>query len=299
LIRNTLLLLIAAISLGAAPTASDFFSSGLSLIEEGRFDQAQEWFEYVVKNHPESAVAGEARYYLGVALFEQGRMDEARKQFADYLGRDRNPKHFEEVFEYKRRIADAFASGRWSMVKGKEWTPRWRSRKNDALELYDEVIVTLPSHPLAAEALANKGSLLGDMGEYVEAIETYQVLVSRFPKHPKMPEGYLAISELYLNLCRTAKHDPDLLALAHINLRKFRHDYPTDQRVDLARAHFESMRGVYAEGLYETGRFYERKKKPSSAAVYYRAAIRDYPDTLSADLSRERMAQLGLAIPAQ
>lgn len=279
-------------------SAQELYSLGLQAIEEERWGDAQQRLWSVIAHHPESAFACEARYFLGLSLFHLNRLEEARQQFAEYLQRDRNPKHFESVFAHKLQIANRYAQGERRNLFHSRRLPRWRSGKSDALELFDEVIVTLPSHALAAEALAAKGALLGDMGEYVEAIENFTILIARFPKHPRMPEGYLAISDLYLKLSRNQKHDPDLLALAHINLRKFRHDFPTDRRVEVAESHFQAMRGVYAEGLYETGRFYERKKKPSSAAVYYRAAIRDYPDSHSAELSRERMAQLGMVVPS-
>lgn len=274
-------------------SAQELYSQALRSIQNEEWAEAELQMREVLLQSPDSPFAREARYYLGVALFRLGNLEGAAEEFADYLKRDRNPAHFESVFEYKLRIAERYAQGERRRLFHASYMPRWGSGREDAMVLYDEIIVTLPSHPLAAEALFGKGRLLAEMKEELEAIENYQILIARFPKHSKLSEGYLAIAQLYLELSRNQKHDPDLLALAQINLRKFRHDFPADGRIKLAEESLLAMREVYAEGLYETGRFYERKKKPSSALVYYRAVMRDYPDTHTAQLAQGRMDQLG------
>lgn len=280
----------------ATLSVQEHFSLGMKAVAEKEWREAEKQMRIVMLNYPMSAFSKEARYFAAVALFELREFDQAAEQFADYLQHDRSPKHLEEVFEYKLEIANQFATGARRRPFGSSRLPKLMPARTAALDLYDEIITTLPSHSLAAEALFAEGGLLAELKEYDEAIEKFQILIARFPRHPQTPQAYLSIANLYLALARRQQHDPDLLALAMINLRKFRHDFPSDARLFEAEHAFVEMREVYADGLVETGRFYERTKKPQAAVIYYRTALRDYPNTQAAEEARGRIAKLD---PAQ
>ena len=66
---------------------------------------------------------------------------------------------------------------------GWEKMPQWVSAHEDALNIYDEVIATLPRHDVAARSLFNKARMLSGDGKYKESIDSYQILIRRFPKH--------------------------------------------------------------------------------------------------------------------
>lgn len=276
----------------AVLSVQDHFSLGMKAVAEEKWVDAEREMRTVVLNFPSSAFAKEARYFVAVALFKQKEFERASEQFRDYLDHDRSPKHLEEVFEYKLEIANQFAAGAKRRPFGSSRLPKLLPARTLALDLYDEIIATLPSHSLAAEALFAEGRLLADLREYDEAIEKFQIVIARFPRHPQTPDAYLSIGELYLKLSRQQQHDPDLLALAMINVRKFRQDFPTDTRLIQAEKALVEMREVYAGGLVETGRFYERTKKPQAAVIYYRTAVRDYPNTEAAGRAEERLAKL-------
>jgi outer membrane assembly lipoprotein YfiO len=276
----------------AVLSVQDHFSLGMKAIAEEDWIGAEREMRTVILNFPSSAFTREARYFVAVALFKQEEFDRASQQFRDYLDHERSPKHLEEVFEYKLAIANCFAAGARRRPFGYTRLPKLLSARTEALDLYDEIIATLPSHSLAAEALFAEAKLLADLKEFNEAIEKLQILIGRFPRHSQTPQAYLSIGELYLQLSRQQQHDPDLLALAMINVRKFRQDFPTDERLIQAEGALVEMREVYAGGLIETGRFYERTKKPQAAVIYYRTAVRDYPSTEAARRAEERLAKL-------
>ena len=58
--------------------------------------------------------------------------------------------------------------------------------------------------------------------------------------------------------------DTDFLDLAEINLRKFRQDFPTDERLSKAEELLRAMQEVYADSFFEIGQFFERHQPRGS-----------------------------------
>ena len=128
--------------------------------------------------------------------------------------------------------------------------------------------------------------------EYKSSVETYQTLIRRFPKHPLAAESYIGVGEVYLIQSQEEYPDQDYLDLAEINLRKFRHDFPGEERLAIAEKLFQDMKEVYASDLYDTGRFYERTKKPQAAYIYYTRIIAKYPETKVSELASKRLSKM-------
>lgn len=112
--------------------------------------------------------------------------------------------------------------------------PKWLPAYEVAIEIYDEVITTMPRDDLAAKSLYRKGVLLLRMEEYKKSIDSFQTLCRRFPKHPLAPDGYVGISDVYLTESKKEFPDSNKLELAEINLRKFKTHFPSEPRVEEA-----------------------------------------------------------------
>jgi outer membrane protein assembly factor BamD (BamD/ComL family) len=160
------------------------------------------------------------------------------------------------------------------------------------LGIYDEVVAAMPSHELAALSYYYKGCLLWKMKSYAEAVESYQTLIRRFPKHELVPEAYLYITKVYLDQSRREFQNSDLLAFAEVNLKKFKSEFPRDEHVEIAEREVARIKEVYACGLYDTAYFYERIGKPQASVIYYENAILQFPTTHVAQASRSRLSRL-------
>lgn len=242
---------------------------------------------------PNSEEAAEAYYYLGVSFFQLREYDLANDAFSNYLKASGRSCFFEEVVYYKFCIAEYFKNGQRKRFFKMRYSPRWATAYSMALTIYDEVTVLLPNHELAARSFYSKGELLASMGEYRESIEAYQMLIRRFPRYEFTPQSYLQIAEAYCCLARYELQNPDLLALAELNARKFKEEFPRDEKVELVQGRVACMKEMYAKGLSDIGLFYERVCKPNSAVIYYQNAIEQFPDTAIADFCRERLTSLG------
>jgi outer membrane protein assembly factor BamD (BamD/ComL family) len=272
-------------------SAEDLFSVGLEAIETGDWDIAALQFDIVATRFPGTNFGKEAYFYLGVANFYLKEFDYANESFSDYLTVESSPQFFQEAVEYKFAIANCLAKGHKKRYFGKKQLPKWACGKQLAIQIYDEVIAAMPCNQIAAQALISKGNLLRSMKDYRSAIESFQLVIRRFPKYEQTPDSYVLISKVYLEQCRH-ELNPDILALAQINFRKFSRDFPREERLCDVENDVAAIKEINARGLYETGQFYERTCKRRAAIIYYKNAIHQFPDTCIATYCRQRLESL-------
>lgn len=258
--------------------------------------KAAHHFNIVSVNFPHTNEGIESKFYLGVSQFYLGEYEFANQAFTDYLKCTNNPDHLEDAIKFKFYVAEAFRSGAKRRIMGWKYFPAWLDASEEAIETYDEIISAFPCHPLALDSLFAKGNLLWSMEDYRGAVDAFMTLIRRFPKEEKAPESYLMVSRVYLDQAAKEFQNPDILALADLNLKKFDHDFPTDERLDEAKHYVQLVKEVFAKGLYTTGRFYERIKKPSASILYYQNAIERFPDTDIASRCRNRLSKIGVDI---
>ncbi|MCB1118447.1 MAG: tetratricopeptide repeat protein [Chlamydiia bacterium] len=269
------------------------FAKGMSCLECADWRRASDHFRQVANRCLLPSVRQDAFYYLGYSLYQHGEYDLANEAFSDYLSSGNSIKYFEDAIGYKFCIAEELRKGAKTRFFGSYQMPKWSSGHSLAVQIYDEILTLLPAHDYAAHSAYAKGMLLWHLREYQEAVDSFLLLIRRFPKHELAPESYVAISEIYLEQSCCEPQNSDLLALAQINQRRFTQEFPRDERLLCVETNLLKTRENHAKGLYETGRFYERTCHRHSALFYYRNAVRCYPETRIAELCRERLACLG------
>jgi outer membrane protein assembly factor BamD (BamD/ComL family) len=261
----------------------------------------QEWrqaacqFEKVIYFFPCSDAAAEASYYLAVSYYKMKEYDFANEEFSNYLKASYHPAFFENAVYYKFCIAEHFKGGKKRRPFKMRYLPKWVSAQDTALTIYDEVVAALPNHELTIRALYSKAELLKRMREFRDCVDTYQMIIRRFPKDEIVPVCYLNISEAYFQQSRYEFQNPDILAFAELNLQKFQDDFPRDERVAIAEENLSRIKEMYAKGLCDVGLFYERLGHPEAAAIYFQSSIEEFPDTRVAQFCRARLICLGYA----
>jgi outer membrane protein assembly factor BamD (BamD/ComL family) len=272
---------------------SHHFNKACCSYNEGLWHKAVREFKTVVDVFPGTSEASEAYYFLGVSYYQLQEYEFANAAFDQYLRCADNPELFEEAIYYKFWIAEAFKCGAKRRLLGSCWSPKWFSGHCLAITIYDEIIIAVPNHELAAFSLFSKGCLLQKMCSYRESVDAFQMLIRRFPRHELTPMAYLKIGEVYLQQSQTEFQNPDILAMAELNARRFKEEFPRDTTVLVLDSYVERIRERSARGLCDVGRFYERMGYPDGACIYYRTAIKQFPCTRIADYCRHRVEYLG------
>lgn len=276
----------------ATQSVQEHYSLALEAFQDKNWKEVIHQGTVVIKNFPETPFVQEVLFYLATGYFHLGEYEMANKNLSQYLKKQTAVQHFHEAIELKFHIAEKFKEGARRHLMGWESMPKWMPAYEEALKIYDEVISALPNDDLAAKALYGKAVLQMADKEYKTAIETYQTLIRRFPRHNLTPDAYVQIAKVYLIECQDQYPDSDFLDLAEINLRKFRQDFPKDERLTTAQHLFADMQEVYAKSFYEIGQFFERTKKPHASILYYSKIVKTYPDAKAAELSKERLRVL-------
>lgn len=268
------------------------FNQGAHFFNNEKWKEASNEFEKVIYFFPDSVEASEASYYLGMCYFEREELDFANAEFTAYIKSSLHPEYFEDALKYKYCIAQKLGSGCKRRPFKYRYFPKLMEGLTLALEIYDEIISTVPNHDLAVWSLFAKAELLQRMQEYRNSIDAYQLLIRRFPQHELAPESYFKIAQAYYQMSRCDSQNPDVLGLAELNYRKFSEDFPRDERLESAEIYTQTIKEVLAGGLCNVGQFYARTGHPEAAAIYYQSAIEQFPDTKVAKLCACRINQL-------
>ncbi|MCB1113732.1 MAG: outer membrane protein assembly factor BamD [Chlamydiia bacterium] len=256
------------------------------------WDVAATQFDIIHTSFPKTPMGQESPFFKGVCLYEREEYEFANEAFNDYLKSSAQPQFFAEAMDYKFAIANQFAGGARRRCFGTKQLPKILPAKNLAVEIYDEIIQTMPCHDYAAEALWAKGNMYWEEGAYSESIDNFQMLIRRFPKHELTPQAYVAINQVYRTEAEWEFQNPDLLQLAELNLRRFETDFPRDERLEQAKIDLIALKETYASGLWTTGNYYEGQGAPKAAVIYYLNALKKFPETQVAEKCRARLESL-------
>lgn len=273
---------------------AEHFNAGREAFNQHDFPTALYHFRIITHNFPKSRWTPESYFREGLCQYWMGELEEANELLSRYLKSQGTPEYFHAAVEVKFHIAEQFREGKKRRAFSARFLPKWAGGEMQALEIYDEVASLVPCEQLAAKSYYGKGKLLEQISRIKEAVHSYQTVIRQFPKDEYAIEAYVAIAELYRRQSELEFQNPDLLELARINVRRFELDFPKDPRVKYVKAMMLQTEEIHAHGLYETGRIYERKSLPDAAAVYYKNAIKAYPDTQIAENCKERLDLLGI-----
>lgn len=224
-----------------------------------------------------------SRYDVAIAYNSLNFLVEANRALTDYLAAGLSD-HFQEALALKFEIAQKFGKGEKGQYSYVKSLFTERSFPERAIEIYNEILLYAPSSDLAAYALFHKAQLEMTLYDHDESIDTFRTLIHDFIGHELLPQAYFGIAQnYYARYAADRSKTPDLLDLAQVNLENFESAYPSHQLAAESRQLFTDMRSSLAWELYEVGRYFERRRKPKAAALYYRQICEKYPDTPAAE----------------
>jgi outer membrane assembly lipoprotein YfiO len=298
---NKFLLLLASFSLFALeeeelvwddlePSVTEYNTSLQQALESKDWWSVIDYGSAISYNFPTSPFAQETSYLMGLAYYQMEQFELANDSLTEYLNLAANHKHLEDAIRMKYEIAEAFANGtKKKRLFGSHKMPAWVPAQEDAIAIFDEVIIAVPHSDIAAKSLLSKGKIQASLEDYKDAIETLSQLIRKFPKHECAAEAYLEINRVYLTQCKNTSLDLDLLDLATVNLRKFQLAFPREPRLTEAEDVLAETKELFAQNLLSTGQFYDKTKKKAAAQIYYNKVVSKYPETKAAEVARAKV----------
>jgi outer membrane protein assembly factor BamD (BamD/ComL family) len=274
-------------------SVADYNSYLLEAIANQNWWSVVDYADIISYRFPMTPFAQEMAFQSAFAYYNLGQLELANEALTQYLNQPSKHSHFEEAIQMKFEIAESFRSGKRKSLFGSHKLPQWMPAEEDAIQIYDEVISTMPTSELAVKSLFGKAKVQCAIADYKPAVETLQSLIRRFPKHDLASQAYLEISRVYLEQAKNTSLDLDFLDLADVNLRKFKLAFPRDPRISEAEGLFAEMNELFAANLLRTGRFYQKTKKLPAAKIYYERTVGKYPGTQAAQQAQELLDEMG------
>ncbi|MDO8603216.1 MAG: outer membrane protein assembly factor BamD [Candidatus Omnitrophota bacterium] len=272
----------------AKDTPEDQMMYAKELYEAKNTKDALREFKKLLKYYPLSKEAPTAQYYVGCIMEDMDNFYEAFKAYQKVIDTYPYTELVDDVIEREYKIADAFFSGKKIKIVGKWQMPA----KDKAIEIFKAVADNAPYGKYADIARFKAGMAYKDIQDYDSAILMFKDLIDRYPNSPVIDKARFQMAECSKLLSVKPEYDQTPTNLARKEFEDFLDKHPDSVMAPDARQVVDKLKSREAENAYETGKFYEARKAPESAIIYYKDIIQNYPDTEWVKKAQERLNEL-------
>jgi outer membrane protein assembly factor BamD len=154
-----------------------------------------------------------------------------------------------------------------------------RGRYLDAVESFQRIVSNFPGHARVAEAQWLLAQSYFGLEEYVNAAFEYERLVDIYPSSQWRDDAQFMIGESYYEQSRRAELDQTETYQALAAFRRFIEDNPASERLAEARQRIVDGRAKLAKKEFLAGRLYHRQGYLKSARMAYEQLLNAYPET--------------------
>ncbi len=271
--------------------------------EDGDLDIARQWMAledyktasgilkgWLKSYGPESLRYPEALYLRATAYLERGRYRAAHDTYQSLLNDFPGSDYAERALWGQFRVAEQYLAGK----RRRAWGGLLRIRDYDGgIEIMDDLVVNYSDTPLAELAQMAKADYYFARGEFELAEDEYATFAREYPLSRWHPRALLRSAQAALASFPGIKFDDAGLIEANERFRQFRRSYPAAAEEHGVTVVLDQIAATRADKTYDIARFYEKTGQPKAARFYYRAIVRNWPDTPAAAQANGRLAALG------
>ncbi len=224
----------------------------------------------------------EAMLLGGQAELDAGRYYQAYERFETMLDRYPNGRFLERALSREMDVANAFLAGKKRIV-GKVFR---LPARDEGLDILRRIAEHAPGSLVAESAMLRVGEHHYQQGEYAESADAYDEFLQLFPRSGRVPHAMLQAARAMFASFQGVPYDETPLIEAEQRYKVILDQYPAAARKAKAQQVLRQIAELRAERAFETGRFYERTKRPKAAKFYYRQVVDQYPDSAWAGEAR-------------
>jgi TolA-binding protein len=222
----------------------------MNLYNDKMYDLALEQFKQFIANNPKSALASDARFYLGLTQRATGKFDDARSTFQNFaLTYADNPKAPEAFWNVGELFAD-------------------EKKFADAASAFERIKVFYPKSSFAPKGLVKAAEYFERANDEENAVKVLQSLFSDYPSDELVPSGHLRLGMLYLKQNNFTSAKAELSAASEAGLSK---ELKASVLVQLGKLAEQTGNPLEAEKLYRS--VFDDKASPAIAVAESRIAL--------------------------
>lgn len=245
-------------------------------------------YRALVKRYGGSFLAPKAQRKVGLLLEEHGDYDKAYDAYNFYLTKYPQGEDFDAVVEAMFKIGTLYLEGKKRKLFG---VPVAASMAR-AQAMFEGIVKNAPFSKWAPLAQFNVGQALEKQGEYVKAIEAYQLCVNKYPGDAIADDALYQVGYVRLRESREGSYDRATAAKARESFEDFIARYPDSEKIPQAKENIKTLEGGSNKGTLEVAKFYDKTKKYKAAVIYYNDVIKSEPGTPNAEYAKARIEAL-------
>lgn len=273
-----------------AQKARILLEQGMAFEQQHKLSRALKRYKRLAKRYPRSASAPEAYYRSAQIFLAQGKITRAFESLDIVVRAYPNYGKFNELISEEYRIAYDLVKGRG--VRSVPLLPKF-SNRDRGIEYFERLIFNAPYSDYAPLALMNIAEQYARTNRADLAIDALDRLITNYPGSIVASDGYLRLAQIHEKLVDGPLYDQGATQESIGNYEDFLILFPTDTKVGSAEQGLERMRDMLAQSRLRIADFYYFKRARYQAAkVFYNEAITTAPNSRSAQLARERLAQV-------
>jgi outer membrane protein assembly factor BamD len=258
--------------------------------QQGRYNDTQRILEGWLKYYRDRRDCQSAYFLLGETFRAKGDYDKAFTAFEDLLNKYSGTDLFDAALGRETQMAQDYLAGKKHKVMGLFWT----EAEDEAATMLEKIFQRDPRGVRGKKALLTLADYHFRTGHFSEAEDEYQRLASHYPKDADIAQYKLLAAQSALARFRSTKNDSRPLSEAEQRFKQFQEDNPNLARKEQVDQVLQGINERKAEKDFQTAEFFKKTHKDKGAVFYYRAIIKDYPQTVWSQRAHERLAAMGV-----
>ena len=266
----------------------------VALFDRHEYPRARQEFRKLLRAYRQSREAAEAQYYLGRCGEEEGDYYKAFLEYRKTVQTYPSTKRFDEILEREYQIGNYFLSGKKRKVFG---TAALLPARDKAVEIFQAIVDDGPFSAYGQLAQYKLGVAHLALQDYEPAVSAFEQVNVRYPDSPLIDDARFQMAQASLRGTFSASYDQGPTDLAIRELEGFLRDYPTSELSKEAGDRVRELKERRAQHEYEVAQFYERRKRPASARLYYEVVADQYAQTAWGSKAAARVHDLEHVVP--
>ncbi|MFA6244862.1 MAG: outer membrane protein assembly factor BamD, partial [Candidatus Hydrogenedentales bacterium] len=265
-----------------------------SLMVQGDYKQAIRETEKFEDYYGSTEFADDNQFLRGEIRMAQDSLLDAAKEFQQVVTKYPESDLFEKVIEKQYAIGDLYYDKGTKGLEKTAWLHPFRKRPfKRAIDVYGMVIDNQPFTEAAAQAQYKLGLCHYTLKEYTEAAFEYQRVVEDYATSEYVDEAMYGLAMCYYDSSLPPAYDqaPSLLTVQAVD--NFKEKFPSDGRVAELDEIKTKMLSAVAEQRLRTAKFYEKRRRFDSAAIYYEVVVEQFPGTPAASEAQQWLESHG------
>lgn len=269
------------------PHPSEQLKFAQEFYKQGKFKDAIDECNKLLKFYPKSYQASEAQFYIGLSLEALDKPYEAFKAFQKVIDKYPFSGRIEEIIEHQLKIGEAFMSAEKRKALGVEL-----SIVNPEIEVLRKVVDNSTYGKYAPKAQYLLGMALKDLGRFQEARDELEKVISSYPESEWTALARYHSADCAQKIAPKADYDQELTKEAKEKFEEFLKSQPKEELKQEAMSQIDILKEKEAQGALRIAEFYERQRQYPAARIYYQEIITNCSYCVSAVTARAKLKEL-------